>query len=261
MNYLRGAVNAISAPYQYYKDINPSTLTGAIDVIVVKRPNSTGDPDLACTPFHVRFGKWQVLRPSEKKVRFVNTTLCILGSSGLIHSQVDVTVNGKLIPFNMKVGEAGEAFFVFETEEDVPEELITSPILQPTRPEGVKVDGKDQLDQLSALQRDKDKEGDNALERAERLDLNQEPDFLDLNASEPTSLTDESAQRKTRSSLSNVQPGRIIRSLPSTPFITPSDVLGQDRAEIDSLSRAVDQATASHPADGEAPPIIYTPST
>ena len=30
----------------------------------------------------------------------------------------------------MKVGEAGEAFFVFETEHEVPEEFQTSPILQ-----------------------------------------------------------------------------------------------------------------------------------
>lgn len=83
MNYLRGAVNAISAPYQYYKDINPSTLTGAIDVIVISRPKlvqSDADPaehvpspdgerEFACSPFHVRFGKWQVLRPADKKVR------------------------------------------------------------------------------------------------------------------------------------------------------------------------------------------------
>jgi phosphatidate phosphatase LPIN len=71
MNYIRGAVSAISAPYQYYKDlppINPSTLTGAIDVIVIKRPSDSGDYELACSPFHVRFGKWQVLRPGEKKV-------------------------------------------------------------------------------------------------------------------------------------------------------------------------------------------------
>jgi len=32
----------------------------------------------------------------------------------------------------MKIGDAGEAFFVFETDEDVPEELITSPLLQAT---------------------------------------------------------------------------------------------------------------------------------
>jgi phosphatidate phosphatase LPIN len=75
MNYIRGAVNAISAPYQYYKDlppINPSTLTGAIDVIVIQRPTDNGDTELVCSPFHVRFGKWQVLRPGEKKVIIAN---------------------------------------------------------------------------------------------------------------------------------------------------------------------------------------------
>ena len=72
MNYLWGAVNAISAPYQYYKELpplNPSTLTGAIDVIVIRRSTADGGSELACSPFHVRFGKWQVLRPAEKKVR------------------------------------------------------------------------------------------------------------------------------------------------------------------------------------------------
>lgn len=69
MNYLRGALSAAS---QYYKDlspINPSTLTGAIDVIVIERPTENGGTELICSPFHVRFGKWQVLRPGEKKVR------------------------------------------------------------------------------------------------------------------------------------------------------------------------------------------------
>lgn len=33
----------------------------------------------------------------------------------------------------MKIGDAGEAFFVFETEQDVPADLITSPILQPVK--------------------------------------------------------------------------------------------------------------------------------
>lgn len=142
MNYLRGAINAAS---QYYRDINPSTLTGAIDVIVVRRTvdpsSSTGsnpsgtstfsndaakgtssnwdssspltEDELACSPFHVRFGKWQVLRPVDKKVK--------------------VLVNGKEIPFSMKIGDAGEAFFVFETDDEVPEDLITSPILEATR--------------------------------------------------------------------------------------------------------------------------------
>lgn len=109
MNYLRGAV---SATYQYYKDINPSTLTGAIDVIVVRRQANDGDVHLACSPFHVRFGKLQVLRPADKKV--------------------NVSVNGNPIPFSMKIGDAGEAFFVFETEEDIPEDLVTSPLLTAT---------------------------------------------------------------------------------------------------------------------------------
>ncbi|KAF8437290.1 Lipin/Ned1/Smp2-domain-containing protein [Boletus edulis BED1] len=112
MNYLRGAVSAISAPYQYYKDINPSTLTGAIDVIVIRKETDDGDVTLACSPFHVRFGKLQVLRPAEKKV--------------------NISVNGNPIPFSMKIGDAGEAFFVFETEEDIPEDLVTSPILSAT---------------------------------------------------------------------------------------------------------------------------------
>lgn len=46
--------------------------------------------------------------------------------------QVKVLVNGHSIPFDMKIGDAGEAFFVFETDGDVPDELITSPLLQPT---------------------------------------------------------------------------------------------------------------------------------
>ncbi|CAG8732688.1 7599_t:CDS:1, partial [Gigaspora rosea] len=55
----------VSTVNQFYREINPSTLSGAIDVIVVQQPNG----DLACSPFHVsRFGKLTVLRPQEKKV-------------------------------------------------------------------------------------------------------------------------------------------------------------------------------------------------
>ena len=35
----------------------------------------------------------------------------------------------------MKIGDAGEAFFVFETEGNVPEDLITSPLLEATKSE------------------------------------------------------------------------------------------------------------------------------
>lgn len=71
MNYLRGALSAASQYYKELPPINPSTLTGAIDVIVVQRPpeDKDGETEFACSPFHVRFGKWQVLRPGDKKVR------------------------------------------------------------------------------------------------------------------------------------------------------------------------------------------------
>jgi phosphatidate phosphatase LPIN len=50
-----------------------------------------------------------------------------------------VLVNGRTIPFNMKIGDAGEAFFVLETDAEVPDDLLTSPVLEATRP-GAKVE-------------------------------------------------------------------------------------------------------------------------
>ncbi|KAI8923021.1 Lipin/Ned1/Smp2-domain-containing protein [Entophlyctis helioformis] len=97
-------VSTISAVGSFYNDINPSTLSGAIDVVVVE--HETGE--LHCSPFHVRFGKLQLLRPSEKVV--------------------EVSVNGKPTDLEMKVGDAGEAFFVVEAENPVPSEYATSPI-------------------------------------------------------------------------------------------------------------------------------------
>ncbi|KAI0660749.1 Lipin/Ned1/Smp2-domain-containing protein [Cubamyces menziesii] len=176
MNYLRGAVSAISAPYQYYKDLNPSTLTGAIDVIVVRRPKNIAElppeapprqltdeeTELVCSPFHVRFGKWQVLRPQDKKV--------------------DVFVNGQLVPFSMKIGEAGEAFFVFETDEDVPDSLVTSPILEATKP-----------GQTNAQAREAGRFGAGAPspQPKESQGSSQEPEFLDLNASADSQSRDD----------------------------------------------------------------------
>lgn len=53
-----------------YRGLNPATLTGGIDVIVVRQP----DGSYQCSPFHVRFGKLGVLRSKEKVVswKFVN---------------------------------------------------------------------------------------------------------------------------------------------------------------------------------------------
>ncbi|KAI7800229.1 putative phosphatidate phosphatase LPIN1, partial [Triplophysa rosa] len=47
---------------EIYKGLNPATLSGCIDVIVVQQP----DGSLICSPFHVRFGKMGVLRSREK---------------------------------------------------------------------------------------------------------------------------------------------------------------------------------------------------
>ncbi|XP_078801390.1 phosphatidate phosphatase LPIN1 isoform X19 [Oryzias latipes] len=93
---------------ELYRGLNPATLSGCIDVIVVRQP----DGSLQCSPFHVRFGKMGVLRSREKVV--------------------DIEINGEPVSLHMKLGENGEAFFVKEMEnklEVVPSYLATSPIL------------------------------------------------------------------------------------------------------------------------------------
>uniref|UniRef100_A0A8C9LAM3 Lipin N-terminal domain-containing protein n=1 Tax=Pavo cristatus TaxID=9049 RepID=A0A8C9LAM3_PAVCR len=49
---------------ELYKGINQATLSGCIDVIVVRQQDGT----YQCSPFHVRFGKLGVLRSKEKVV-------------------------------------------------------------------------------------------------------------------------------------------------------------------------------------------------
>ncbi|VEL21397.1 unnamed protein product [Protopolystoma xenopodis] len=72
-----------------YNDINSSTLTGAIDVIVIKQAEGTYN----CGPFHVRFGKLTAIHPVDK--------------------HVEVYVNGHYLDFiHMRLGCAGDAYFV-----------------------------------------------------------------------------------------------------------------------------------------------------
>lgn len=75
----------------------------------------------------------------------------------------------------MKIGEAGEAFFVFETAGDVPDELITSPLLEATR--SPDIPGQDaRAGQLEARDgKDQDLQNLAQLQQSE-------PDFLDLDA-------------------------------------------------------------------------------
>ncbi|NWY60174.1 LPIN3 phosphatase, partial [Chionis minor] len=92
---------------ELYRGLNPATLTGCIDVVVVRQP----DNSFQCSPFHVRFGKLGVLRSKEKVV--------------------DIEINGEPVDLHMKLGDNGEAFFVQESEENegsIPSRLCTSPI-------------------------------------------------------------------------------------------------------------------------------------
>uniref|UniRef100_A0A8D2L8A1 phosphatidate phosphatase n=1 Tax=Varanus komodoensis TaxID=61221 RepID=A0A8D2L8A1_VARKO len=108
MNYVgQIAETVLGTVKELYRGLNPATLTGCIDVIVVRQP----DGSLLCSPFHVRFGKLRVLHSSEKVV--------------------DIEINGEPVNLQMKLGENGEAFFVEESEEQkesIPYSLCTSPI-------------------------------------------------------------------------------------------------------------------------------------
>eukprot|EP00466_Bigelowiella_natans_P001015 jgi/Bigna1/136097/aug1.32_g10805 len=75
-------------------EINKATLSGAIDIVATK----DHDGVFATTPFHIRFGKIQVLRPRHKKVT--------------------VHVNGQRVSLPMQLGKAGEAFFVLPPLDD-----------------------------------------------------------------------------------------------------------------------------------------------
>ncbi|KAG5448226.1 Nuclear elongation and deformation protein 1 [Clonorchis sinensis] len=87
-----------------YNDINPSTLTGAIDVLVVEQP----DGSFTSGPFHVRFGKLTAISPADKTV--------------------EVYVNGKYVNFiRMQLGSAGDAYFVEPDESDVSGEECLRP--------------------------------------------------------------------------------------------------------------------------------------
>ncbi|XP_044517504.1 phosphatidate phosphatase LPIN3 [Gracilinanus agilis] len=100
MNYVGQLAETVyEAVKELYQGLNPATLSGGVDVLVVKHP----DGSFLCSPFHVRFGKLDVLRTKEQVV--------------------DIEINGKPVDLQMKLGVDGEAFFVQEpesSEEDLP---------------------------------------------------------------------------------------------------------------------------------------------
>ncbi|CAG9536312.1 unnamed protein product [Cercopithifilaria johnstoni] len=112
----------------FYKTLNPASLSGAIDLIVVEQP----DGSYLSTPFHVRFGKYGVLNSDEK--------------------YVDITINGEEIDLKMKLGENGIAFFTEPTTDaHVPEYLVTSPVPGSS---STPVDGKDLAERIEKIRRE-----------------------------------------------------------------------------------------------------------
>ncbi|AJS62028.1 BPK_HP2_G0040110.mRNA.1.CDS.1 [Saccharomyces cerevisiae] len=151
MQYVGRALGSVS---KTWSSINPATLSGAIDVIVVEHP----DGRLSCSPFHVRFGKFQILKPSQKKVQ--------------------VFINEKLSNMPMKLSDSGEAYFVFEMGDqvtDVPDELLVSPVMSATS-------SPPQSPETSILEggTEGEGEGENENKKKEKKVL-EEPDFLDIN--------------------------------------------------------------------------------
>ena len=191
MQYVRSISGSVT---KTWNSINPATLSGAIDVVVVEQE----DGSLACSPFHVRFGKFSLLRPYEKKVEF--------------------KVNGAKQDYAMKLGEGGEAFFVFETSEDIPEGLQTSPLISPaTSPQSLA--GQHTIVETPL----------------------QEPDYLDITSNGSRGqfanpqLHNDAAPRKARSELGNLTP---VSTSPDQGYCRPvsdewSGIEGPNRATLE----------------------------
>ncbi|XP_010084392.1 PREDICTED: phosphatidate phosphatase LPIN3-like, partial [Pterocles gutturalis] len=95
MNYVGQLAETILVTVkELYQGLNLATLTGCINVVVVRQPDSS----FQCSPFHVHFGKLGVLCSKEKVV--------------------DIEINGEPVDLHMKLGDSGEAFFAQESEEN-----------------------------------------------------------------------------------------------------------------------------------------------
>jgi hypothetical protein len=133
------------------------------------------------------------------------------------------------VPFNMKVGEAGEAFFVFETDSDVPDDLITSPLLEPTQPVSPDPPPAEDFGRFGTRNRSGDLIDDG---------LSQEPDFLDLDAPS-TSLSGEVF--KPSASFNLASPSHKPIPFPS---LHPSSALSPDHLHHTSVSLPGSSATS-----------------
>ena len=100
-------------------------------------------------------------------------------------AQVEFKVNGVKRDYAMKLGEEGEAFFVFGTSGDVPTDLQTSPVVSPATSPASIAAGEDP--------------GEGTL---------QEPEFLDLSGSGSTARRPSTISMQARS----VSNGSVLRA-------------------------------------------------
>lgn len=173
------------------------------------------------------------------------------------NNQVNVTINGNTIPFNMKIGEAGEAFFVFETDDDIPEDLITSPLLEatkttsstdkdvPTGRFGAKEHGNEIIDEESSTPEE----------------TQQEPEFLDLDAApkEESSPPPPSPPKEKTSQGPMSEPNSSLPSPPPSPTmsgVTPSTLLSRTGTKMNPHSK-VDEYLQAGRGTAHAPEVSY----
>ena len=124
---------------------NPSTLSGAVDIIIVKHSDGH-NVSYRSTPWHVRFGKYQAQNP--------------------LNLNVTVTINGKEIDgVNMTLNEVGIAHFDGpkdaeneEEEEEEKDDNDSEPITNPKAHLEIESDPKSQ--NLMTPQRDSDDDDD-----------------------------------------------------------------------------------------------------
>lgn len=191
-----------------------------------------------------------------------------------------MSVNGRPIPYDMKIGEAGEAFFVFETDGDVPPDLITSPILQPTRPEedvvatqpdasaGVPLDHVETQGETSELVHPTPVK----VPAQKQLDF-QEPEYLDLGANDNVEKVEGQPSRdvnltprqqfhqpsflRRSASRSTIQQSR--RSTEERPDIgLPSPPISRSTTpEMEEQDKRVDEALKCLGEDIDAPGVKY----
>jgi len=84
--------------------LNPSTLSGALDIIVVEHP----DGSLRSSPWHLRFGKLGLIHHTDKVI--------------------SVVINEQEAPFYMYVDKSGKGqFFASQSEKNTSEESISYP--------------------------------------------------------------------------------------------------------------------------------------